>query len=197
MAWILSVSQQNKGERLATFDRLKSHLLETRQWLLTQRKTKDREICLALVFELDKFDLSDLPQTNLGDIFQEYTDALEQGTDSDNERRRVFYLTSATYFSYIENLMSRIGLVSIRQIISGLFIDTLAKGVFVVSLAVITLITSYFWFGDLTKPWLVLLASFCGISTILLLIEIWIDMRRYYDEELDFIDRSNEEEEED
>ena len=190
IAWILFVSQQNKGERVTAYDLLKARLLETQQWLLTEPLSEDREICLGLVFELDKLDLSDMPQTDLGDEYRAYAKALESGLDGENQLRRQFYLRSIAYFGYIENLISRIGLISIRQIITKMFIDTLAKGVALVSLAVLTLIASCFWYGDSIKPWLVLMASFCGIATVLLLYEVWVDMRRHYDEDLDFIDHS-------
>jgi hypothetical protein len=54
IAWVLFVSQSNKAERVSSYDTFKARLLETQQWLLSQPHTPDREICLTLVFELDK-----------------------------------------------------------------------------------------------------------------------------------------------
>ncbi len=196
IAWILFVSQQNKSERVTAYDLLKARLLTAQQWLLAQPRSEDRELCLALIFELDKLDMSDIPQTDRGDEYRDYTVALESGLSTDNGERRLFYLTSANHFTYIEHLLNRMGLISIRQIISKLFIDTLAKGVSLVSLAVLTLIVSTFWYGEFIKPWLLVAASFTGLGAVLLLLEVWIDLRRYYDEELDFIGNTDDDEEE-
>jgi hypothetical protein len=142
IAWILFVSQQSKGERLAAYDLMKSRLLEVQRWLLSHPETEDRETCLSLAYELDKLDLSDLPQTNLGPEYAEYCEALAAGLDSNNTERRIFYLISSTHFSYIESLLNRIGLVSIRQLIPPIYIDTLPKGVALVGLSVLVLTAS-------------------------------------------------------
>lgn len=196
IAWILFVSQQNKSERVTTYDLLKDRLLSAQQWLLAQPLSEDRELCLALVFELDKLDMSDIPQTDRGDEYRNYTVALESGLSSDADERRLFYLTSLNHFTYIEHLLNRMGLISIRQVISKLFIETLAKGMSLVSLAVLTLIVSTFWYGESARPWLLLSASFTSFGVVLLLLEVWVDLRRYYDEELDFIENADGAEEE-
>jgi len=190
IAWILFISQQNKSERVTAYDLLKERLLEAQKWLFSQPNSEERELCLALVFELDKLDMSDIPQTDRGDEYREYANTLESGLDSKNDEQKLFYLTSIIYFGYIEHLLNRIGLISIRQVISRAFIETLAKGIFLVCFAVLILVTSTFWYGDATKPWLVLTTSFTGIGALLLLFEVWVDMRRNYEEELDFIESS-------
>lgn len=195
IAWILFVSQQNKSERVAAFDLLKGRLFDVQRWLLEQPETDDREICLSLAFELSKHDMSDLPQTDYGDEYEAYTEALDTGLDSDDADRRIFFLTSATHFTYIEQLLSRIGIISIRQVVSNRFIDTLAKGISLIGLAVLILVVSTLWYGNTSRPFLVLSSSFVGIGAVLLLIEIWADLRRNYNEELDFIGDEPDEEE--
>jgi len=138
--------------------------------------------------------MSDLPQTDYGDEYRAYTAALDTGLDSDNVERRIFFLTSVTHFSYIEQLLNRIAIISIRQFCSKAFIDTLAKGIALVSIAVLILVTSTLWYGNTTKHWLVLAASFVGIGAALLLIEVLVDLRRNYKEELDFIGNDSDEE---
>jgi hypothetical protein len=191
IAWILFVSQQNKAERVTAYDLMESRLFETLRWLLSQRESADRFICLSLAFELDKLDLSDLPQTGWGDEFREYTEALESGLNDNDCDRREFFVISSTHFGYIEHLLNRLGLISIRQIIAELFIDTLAKGVGLVAITVFTLVASTLWYSDKYKPLFVLITSFCGIGATLLLFEVWIDLRRHYEEDLDFIEHEN------
>jgi hypothetical protein len=192
IAWILFVSQQSKAERLTAYDTMKSRLLEVQRWLLGLPISEDREICLSLAYELDKLELSDLPQTDRGPKYAAYCASLDEGLDSDDPDRRIFFLISSTHFGYIEGLLNRIGLVSIRQLITHLFINTLAKGVALVSLAVAVLIASMLWYNEAIKPTFVVAATFIAVASALLLSEVWVDLRRYYDDDIDFIENSAE-----
>jgi hypothetical protein len=192
IAWILAVLQRNKSERVAAYDLLKSRLSELQRWLLEQPATADRELTLALVHELSKHDLSDLPQTDLGDEYREYAAEMEKAFDGDDGARRRFYLITSSHVGYFEQLLSRIGMVSIRQVITSVFLDTLAKGIFLVACAVLTLIAASIWYGPTAKPILILLAAFIGFGAVFLLVELFVDMKRLYEEEdLDFIDRGD------
>ena len=193
IAWILFVSQQSKSERLATYDLFKSSLREAKNWLHGLEISDDREICLSLAYELDKLELSDLPQTDLGPEYEAYCKALDEGLSSEDGEHREFYFRSTTHFAYIESLLSRIGIISIRQIITRVFIDTLAKGVSLVALSVAVLVVSFLWFSESVKPALVMSATFIAFGAALLLLEVWVDLRRYYDDELDFIEKSHAE----
>ena len=192
IAWILFVSQQSKGERLAAHDLMKSRLLEVQRWLLDLPVTEDRELCLSLAYELDKLDLSDLPQTDRGPEYAAYCTSMEEALDNDDSERRVFYLISSTHFGYIEGLLNRIGLVSIRQLVTHLFISTLAKGVALVSLAVMVLVASLLWYNESVKPAYVMATTFIAVGSALLLAEVWVDLRRYYDDDIDFIEPAAE-----
>lgn len=194
-AFVLFISQSNKTERITAFDHFKARLLAAQQWLLSQPDSEDRELCLSLVFELDKLALSDLPQTSYGPEYQKYTSALEQALDGQDVGRREFFLTSVLYVGYIEQLLSRIGLISIRQIITKRFIDTLAKGVGIICLSIATLIASAIWYADGTRPAFVLVGAFCGVFSIFLFYEFCYDIYREYDEELDFVGEGGDEKE--
>jgi hypothetical protein len=187
IAWILFVSQQAKAERLTTYDLFRSNLLEVKNWLHSLPTSDDREICLSLAYELDKLELSDLPQTDLGPEYEVYCKALDKGLKSEDPEQREFYFQTTTYFTYIESLLNRIGIISIRQIIAKVFIDTLAKGVSLVALSVVVLAISFLWFSEAVKPALVMSATFIAFGAALLLLEVWVDLRRHYDDELDFI----------
>lgn len=191
IAFVLFVSQSARAERIAAFDQFKGRLLNTQQWLLSQPKNPDWELCLSLVFELDKLDLSDLLQTRRGTEYKAYAKALEKWLDGSDVERREFFLTSALYIGYIEQLLNRIGLVSIRQIISKSFIDTLAKGVAVICLSVTVLLASSVWYSDRTKLGFVVAGTFCGLFAILLFYEFCNDLYRYYDEELDSVEQDS------
>lgn len=192
IAWILFVSQQSKAERLVAYDLMKSRLLEVQRWLLERPATEDRELCLSLAYELDKLELSDLPQIDRGPEYAAYCTALDEGLASDTPERRVFYLISSTHLGYIEGLLNRIGLVSIRQLVTYLFIGTLAKGVALVSLPVAVLIASILWYNEAIKPTFVMAATFIAVGSALLLAEVWVDLRRYYHDDIDFIERPAE-----
>jgi hypothetical protein len=187
VAWILFVSQQNKTLRVAAYDTLKGCLLTTQQWLLTQPDTVDRTVCLEFIYQMGKLDLSDLPQTDRGDAYRAYCASLEEGLESNDRVRREFFLVSSTHVIYIEHLLNRIGLLAVRQILAKSFLDTLAKGVVLVGISVVALSISTLWFNETIKPFLVFISGFCGIASVLLLIEVLVDLRRDYDEDLDFV----------
>lgn len=192
IAWILFVSQQSKSERLAAYDLMKLRLLEIQRWLLGLPVSNERDTCLSLAYELDKLELSDLPQTDRGPEYAAYCAALDEGLESDDSDVRTFYLISSTHFGYIEGLLNRIGLVSIRQLVTHLFINTLAKGVALVSLAVAVLIAALLCYNEAMKPTFVVAATFIAVGSALLLAEVWVDLRRYYDDDIDFIETSAE-----
>jgi hypothetical protein len=189
IAFVLFVMQAKKAERVAAYDQLKSRLLSFQQWLFSSPQSEDRETCLSLVFELEKYDLSDLPQTDRGKAFAEYARALQVGLDGDDADRRRFFLTSVMYSGYIEQLLNRIGMASIGLIVQQLFINTVAKGVGVICLSVGLITAATIWYGEDTKLGFVLGSTFCATSSVLLFVEFCNDLYRYYDEELDFIER--------
>jgi len=193
IAWILFISQQARAERLLAYDTLKARLLTTQQWLLSLPKTKERELCLSLAYELDKHSLSDLPQTDLGPEYIHYCMSLDAGLQSDDPERRTFFLISSMHFGYIEGLLNRIGLVSIRQIVTHRFISTLAKGFALAGISVFALIISIIWYNETIRPILILAAAFVSTGSVLLLVEVWIDLRRSYDDDIDFIDSAEKE----
>jgi hypothetical protein len=195
VAWILFVSQQAKAERVNAYDIMKSRILEAQRWLLGEPTSEGRDICLTLLFEIDKMDMSDLPQRNLGQAYpayMAYCEALDEGLNSEIQEVREFWLVSSTHFVYIESLLSRIGLVSIRQVIAGTFIETLAKGVCLVAASAFVLMTAMLWYGEASKPVLVLSTIFVATGAALLMLEVWVDLRRYYDDDLDFIERGDD-----
>lgn len=192
MSWVLFVSQQNRVERIATYDLLKAKISEVQEWLLSQPGSEDRELCLSLVYELDKLEMSDLPQKERGEEYRAYANALDEALEEEGGPRRRFYQVSVRHFGYIEGLLNRIGMISIRQIITRVFIDTLAKGFSLVGLAVLVLIAASGWYMDQTKVAFVIVGGLLGLASIQLLLEFFVDVNRIYDEELNFIDRGEE-----
>jgi hypothetical protein len=148
----------------------------------------DRELCLSLVYELDKLDMSDLPQTDRGDEFRAYAAALDEALDEEGGQRRRFYQVSVRHFGYIETLLNRIGMISIRQIITKIFIDTVAKGFSLVAVAVFVLIGAAGWYAGGTQLAFVIVGAILGIGAAQLLLEFFVDVTRMYNEELDFIE---------
>ncbi|WP_207866952.1 hypothetical protein [Pseudomonas sp. 58(2021)] len=193
IAWILFISQQAKGERLTTYDLFKSRLLEVRQWLVNLPESPSRNTCLALAYELDMLELSDLPLVERGKEYLDFCEEIEDGLNSSNIERRNFFMNAVTHFAYIDSLLNRIGIISIRQVLMRLFIETLAKGVVLVGFSVLILIASLLWYNPLLKIVFVIASSFIAVGASLLLFEVWVDLRRHYDDELDFVGSSTEE----
>ncbi len=191
IAFVLFVSQAYRSERITAYDAFKFRLLETQRWLLAQPDSKDRNTCLSAVFELDKFDITDLPTRNRGNEYRHYTAALKSGLDM--PERVSLLQTSVIYFGYIEQLLNRIGLLAIRQIIARHFIDTLTKGVGIICIDVADLLTATIVYDSITKNLLVIISTFCGVASILLFYEFCVNIYRYYNEELDFIEKPSDE----
>ena len=141
---------------------------------------------MSMAFELSKHDLSDLPRTDYGDEYNAYLSALEIGLQDAGSRQ--FYLISTLYTGYIEQLLSRIGVVSIRQILTEIFVDTLMKGVALVGGLIATLVVALVSFDERTRSLLVLSAIFFAFMAILLFVEFAIAVYRRQREELDFVD---------
>ncbi len=185
--FVLSFMQSNRSERLSTYAELKSRLLAFHTWLLSLPESEDTEICMAMVFELERLDISDLPQTDYGAGYKAYTEALDVATEDPNRRR--FYLTSVLYSAYIEQLLSRIGVISIKQIITKVFLDTLSKGFAIVAGMVALLFTALVWFRANTKFYFISVTLFFSLMAILLFIEFAYEIYRHASEELDFIEK--------
>jgi hypothetical protein len=188
-AFVLFVSQANRAERVASYDQLKARLLATQQWLSTLPNSAGRETCMALVFELDKADISDLPRVGPEQEYLDYTEALQSGLDSGDPKVRKFFLTSVLYIGYIEQLLNRIGIIAIRQIITKGFIDTLAKGVALICGSVALMVAAAVCFTSANNLAFVAASVFLGCCCMFLFYEFCHDVYRYYKEELDFVQR--------
>ena len=145
---------------------------------------------MAMVFELEKLDISDLPQTDYGAEYRAYTEALDVGLDDPD--RLQFYQTSILYSVYIEQLLSRIGVISIKQIITKFFLDTLSKGFAIVAGIIALLFTALFWFRADTKLYFICVTLFFSLMVVLLFMEFAYWMYRQANEELDFIEKSKD-----
>ena len=139
---------------------LKLGFLRRKQWLLSLPVSDDRELCLAFIYELDKHKMSNLPQTELSETYEAYTTALSEALDGKDYDRRHFFQLSVHHFAYIEYLLSRIGLIAIRQIITKIFIDTLGKGITLITVSVLTLVAASYWFSPENRAWLLATATF-------------------------------------
>ena len=184
--FVLFQMQSSKSERLSTYAELKSRLYAFHDWLMSLPNTEDREVCMAMVYELSMLDLSDLPQTDYGIEYQKYTEALKISLD--DLEKRDFYLSSIIYTGYIEQLLSRIGIISIKQICIKLFIDTLSKGLALIGGMVFLLFLALILFGPNSKMAFISASLFFAFMASLLFIEFSYDIYRHQKEELDFIE---------
>lgn len=192
VAWILFVTQQVKSERLQSYDLMKSKLNEVLNWLHSLPPSSDRDVCIDHAYAIDELSLSDMPRRGETDECEAYCDALASGLASVDPERFSFFRATYSHFSYIESLMNRIGLGAVRQVISSVFIQTLAKGVFLVGVSVVSLISSLLWYSECLIPLFVCVLTFIGVGSCLLLVDVWVQLRRNYDDELDFVEKSDE-----
>lgn len=145
---------------------------------------------MSLLWEIDKIQLADVPCFNSFPEYEDYCAALAYALDSDDREARHLFQRSSFYIARLEELMSRFGITAIQLIRLKWFIDALAKGFLIVSGCVLVLLCSLVYFADDAKPLYVLLASFLSAGTILVLLEVWVDLMREYEEELTFVQKS-------
>jgi|TARA_R110000851_G_scaffold108876_1_gene230577 hypothetical protein len=188
--FVLFQIQSAKSERLGAYSELKARLHSFHSWLSSLEDSVEKDICMAMVFELEKLDLVDIPLTDYGQEYQEYIKAMDEGLG--NKDKREFYLTSILYSGYIEQLLSRLGVISIRQIITKSFLDTLSKGFGLVGGLVLLLFISLVAFDSSIKAYIFSAAVFFCSGTLLLFLEFSYDVYRQYQEEIDFVGPDSE-----
>jgi hypothetical protein len=190
LSWILFLYQQIKSQRVAAYDMLKQCVIDTESWLQTSEQACYRELCLSLLWEIDKIRLTDTPCFDSFPEYEEYCTALALAIDSEDRQARQFFQRSSFYFARIEELMSRFGITAIQLIRLKWFIDALAKGFLIVSASVFVLLCTLIWFTEYAKPFYIIAATFLSAGTVLVLLEVWVDLIREYEEELTFIQRT-------
>lgn len=187
LSWILFTYQQVKGLRTASYDMMKQCLMEAECWLNSQEQTEITELCHSLIWEIDKIQLSEVPRLDSIDEYEAYCKALDWGINSEDFETRRFFQRSGMHFTRIEELLSRFGVASIQQVLINMFINTLAKGFAIVVVSVIVLLSALLWYSEQSRVVYVLAATFLSIATILILFEVWVDLKREYEDELDFV----------
>jgi len=60
----------------------------------------------------------------------------------------------------------------------------------IVEFSVLILIASLQWYSPFLKNIFVVASTFIAIGSSRLLLEVWVDLRRHYDDELDFVESS-------
>ena len=187
--FVIHYIQSNRAERLSVFSEFKSRLFDFDSFVSAQSNGHDKDVCKSLIFELNKYDISDLPQTDYGKEYRIYAKTLEVALESSSKNRREFYLYTSMHMGYIEQLLNRLGLVAISQILTKLFVNTLAKGIFLVSLMILFLFMASIFYSDDLIPTFFSGALFFSIMTVFVFTELVVDLYRNVDEELDFVDR--------
>lgn len=188
--FVLFQIQSAKSERLEAYSELKARLHSFYTWLRSLEDSPDKDVCMAMVFELEKLDLVDIPRTNYGQEYSEYIKAMDEGLN--DPERREFYITTILYSGYIEQLLSRLGVISIRQVIIKCFLDTLSKGFGLVGGLVLLLFVSLVSFDSSLKAYIFSSSVFFCSATLLLFLEFSYDVYRQYQEEIDFVDSEAE-----
>lgn len=185
--FVLFQMQSAKTERLSTYSELKDKLYSFKEWLLSLPSSEDTDICMAMVFQLLMYDIDDLPQKDYGEEYYQYTEALKKGLNEPEKQK--FYQHTILYSGYIEQLLSRMGLILVRQICIKLFIDTLAKGLVMIGGMILLLFGAMVSYESGTTIVYVAISFFFSIMLVFLFIEFAHDVYRHQEEEIDYITR--------
>ena len=93
------------------------------------------------------------------------------------------------YLGYLEEIVSEIGLMCIRQIIAGVYVNIVIKAFSLIALVLLTLIITYLDLGPHVNLVIGVTPVFFGVLACLLFVEIGWYLYRETDELLVFVDR--------
>jgi len=147
--------------------------------------------CQELSWELKKLRSDDFPllkwEELLADLGEYWNRETPAHLDDPNLEHKVL-----GYLSYLEELVSEIGLMCIRQIIVGVYTNTVRKAFALLACLVITAVVTAGW-GGLAPTWLInSVPVFFGSFVALILHEVSWSIHREGEENLDFVERGQE-----
>jgi hypothetical protein len=186
------------------FFRFKNHLFEFDKFLKDYSATDDLiNDALALSYDLKSVKIDEFPLMDWDDRIEGWVSAMEEW----NERKAMIHTDQATwvanddphlvhrilgFLSHLEDIVSEIGMMCLRQIFAGIFIKLVTKALVVLAGLLVTLVICY----EVTLPWLVpaLVATpvFFVTMAVFMLLEFAYYLHREDRENLSFVDWGDE-----
>ncbi|MDD3597367.1 hypothetical protein [Sulfuricurvum sp.] len=128
----------------------------------------------ALSYNLKFIKNDDLPINDWDERLEKMLTTLDQSDEFENDPnlgRKIM-----EFFGHLEYLLNEIGILRIKQIITGVFIKTLFKGFILLSLIIISILILFILYPNVSKPIMMSIPVFFGTFVSLLIIEIawWI-----------------------
>jgi hypothetical protein len=147
--------------------------------------------CLELSWRLKSLRITDFPILDWEERLYEATEALEEldenfGGDPNLSNKVLGFLV------YLEDIVSEIGILCIRQILAGLHVGTVIKAFVTLGFLLLSLVLSYLFSGSIASAIIGALPVLFATMAALILFEIGWYLYREADELLDFVQKDSD-----
>ncbi|EKA7352499.1 hypothetical protein M2H05_23045 [Vibrio vulnificus] len=183
-AFTLHHMQNGKSERLTIISQLMAEICALRDYVFSTEMPNCGGVCERLALELSSREPADFPYMGVSEEHEEFHEFLEQLDDTNHSS----YLKVATYIGNVEKYNSALFLAAVKQITSQTILSTLAKGLGLVCLMLVLYVSLFLFNFNGYSVELAGVTIFVGIMTVQVFIEFTVDVWRFLNEDLDFVD---------
>ncbi|HHF3044368.1 TPA: hypothetical protein ACPJ0Y_004535 [Vibrio diabolicus] len=178
--FVLHHIQNSKSERLDALNHLSNEINRLKDSVYQENESPFTFECERLIAAYEEIESFDYPLIEYPDEHIAFGNALSVELVSDSR----FLRRASSYILNIENINTRLQVIAVKQISSRIALYTLTKGVFLVSMLLCL------YFSALVSYISAFISTqlFCTIMTVFMFVEFTKDMRRFMDDELEFVD---------
>ena len=185
-AFVMSSMNTSNNSVEALFIEFKNFLFKTDDYLESfSSNISIVEEARIISYNLKKIENDDIPLNDWDERLEPFLTALnktEEFQDNPNLGNKIL-----EYLGHLEYLISEIGILRIKQIITGIFIKTLFKGFALLSLMIISILFLLIYHQDIAVSVMVIFPILFGVLTSLLILEIGWWIKRQENDMMSFI----------
>ncbi|EIJ2226083.1 hypothetical protein LIA61_004637 [Vibrio parahaemolyticus] len=182
--FVLHHIQNSKSERLDALNHLSNEINRLKDSVYQESESSITFECERLIAAYEEIESFDYPLIEYPDEHIAFGNALSVELVSDSR----FLRKATSCILNIENINTRLQVIAVKQITSRIALYTLTKGVFLVSMLICLYFAALVGFNADYISTFISLQLFCTIMTVFVFVEFTKDMRRFMDDELEFVD---------
>jgi hypothetical protein len=184
--FLLHHIQNSKAERLDALNQLVGELNRLKDLVYSTPESQETIVCERLISAYEDIESFDYPLIEYPEEHEQFGQCLSV----DIIRNSRFLRCASSNVLNIENINKRIQVIAVKQISSRIVLYTLSKGVTLVGLLISIYLLALAWFTSENVIDFMSIQIFSTLMTIFIFIEFIKSMRRFMDEELEFVDFS-------
>ena len=186
-AFVMSNMNTSNNRVEALFIEFKNFLFKTDDYLESfSSNIPIVEEARIISYNLKQIENDDIPLNDWDERLEPFITALdktEKLQDNPNLGNKIL-----EYLGHLEYLISEIGILRIKQIITGIFIKTLFKGFILLSLMIISILFLLIYHQDIEASVMVMFPILFGVLTSLLILEIGWWIKRQENDMMSFVE---------